>query len=146
MSQPVTRRPRLQLGQTSYSPAKRTRLSNQYSRMLHLEILEGRQLLAGTVMAEIDSYPSQVMPGQLVDLTVRVKFTGDDNDGPWLVTDLDLRDDDDGISTNNDDPLNIYQNIHQKDGPLTIMNQGEWYYDTFAGRRLSTFDDRRRWS
>jgi len=106
-----------------------------------LEQLEPRLLLDGTVTAEIYSCPTQVDPGELVDVRVRIKLSGDDNDGPWQVTDLDLRDDDDGNSSNNADWSNIYNNISQKDNPFEISSQDTWYYDWFYDIDLSAHDD-----
>ena len=85
----------------------------------------------GTVTTEIYSCPSQVDPGELVNVQVRVMFSGDDNDGPWQVTDLDLYDDDWVL----DDAIVC------KDNPFKIYTQGIWNYYTFYNVNLSAKDD-----
>lgn len=85
----------------------------------------------GTVTTEIYSCPSSVKPGQAVDVQVRIKFQGDDNDGPWQVTDLDL---------NEDDPVDN-DTYSALSNPFKIYSQGVWYYHTFRNVVLTSKED-----
>ena len=86
--------------------------------------------LSGTVTVELYSAPSVVNPGQLVNITVRIMYSGD-NDGPWQVTDLKICDSDFGICHKIDAVTN----------PFYIYNLNTWYYHTFSNINLSNWDD-----
>lgn len=66
----------------------------------------------GTVTVEIYSAPSQVTPGQLVSVQVRIKLEGNTKSGPWQVESLELRDWDSGL----------YQTISSQANPLQITS------------------------
>lgn len=95
-----------------------------------IELLEDRTLLTGIVTTEIDSAPSTIVEGELVDITVRIKFEDNDQGAPWQVTKLSLYDkdlvDDDLIAT--------------VSNPLEIHVLGNWSYFTFENVDLSNSD------
>ena len=95
-----------------------------------IELLEDRTLLTGIVTTEIDSAPSTIVEGELVDITVRIKFEDNDQGAPWQVTNLSLYDkdlvDDDLIAT--------------VSNPLEIHVLGNWSYFTFENVDLSNSD------
>lgn len=95
-----------------------------------IELLEDRTLLTGIVTTEIDSAPSIIVEGELVDITVRIKFEDNDQGAPWQVTKLSLYDkdlvDDDLIAT--------------VSNPLEIHVLGNWSYFTFENVDLSNSD------
>ena len=91
-----------------------------------------RVFAGGTVYVEIYSCPSIVRADEAVDVTVRVKFSGDDDDGPWQVTDLDLRD---------DDGWPLYSSIKAVNDPFYIYSQNSWYYYTYEDVVLGDYDD-----
>lgn len=82
--------------------------------------------------AQVYSCPSSVGPGELVNVQVRLMFSGDDNDGPWQVTHISLRD---------DDIWPVYNTIANVNTPFQISSQGTWYYYTFNNVRLSDWND-----
>ncbi len=98
-------------------------------------------MAGGVVVADIYSYPETVVQGEVYDVTVRFGFVGDDEDGPWLVTDLDLSDDDDGIGSNNANLDNLHDDIRALNDIGTIASQDVWYYYTFYDVDLSAYDD-----
>lgn len=86
----------------------------------------------GAVTAEIVSAPTSVCPGSLSSVQVRIRFDGDDNDGPWQVLTLALRD---------DDIFPAYNTIRPVSNPFTISSQGIWYSYTFNNVDLSAYND-----
>ena len=85
----------------------------------------------GTVTVEWTSYPTNYTVGQLYNISIRYKFSGDDNDGPWSVVTLALREND-GL---------IYQTIQSASPLPTITTQGVWYQYTFTNVKLSDWAD-----
>jgi pimeloyl-ACP methyl ester carboxylesterase len=86
----------------------------------------------GTVTVELVSPPVIVCPGQLANIPVRIRFDGDDNDGPWQVITLALRD---------DDIWPAFNTIVSVSNPFFINSQGVWYNYTFNNVNLSAYDD-----
>lgn len=110
-------------------------------RRLCCEPLERRQMLAGTVLAEIMSAPFEVGYGEPADVTARILFTGDDDDGPWEVENLYLGDDDDGDSSNNASAANVFDHIASWPHESFILQQDTWYEFTFVDVPLGQFAD-----
>jgi len=85
----------------------------------------------GTATIEFVSAPSQVAPGEKVDVKVRIKLEGNTKSGPWQVFRIGIYDDD----WVDDDTIKEVSN------PFQIYSQGVWYYYTFSHVDLSVWDD-----
>ena len=86
----------------------------------------------GTVTVELVSPPTSVTVGQLVNITVRVKFTGSTKTGPWQIENISLRD---------DDIWPAFNTIAQVSNPKQITSLNTWVDYTFTNVRLSDWDD-----
>ncbi|MHC4565850.1 MAG: Ig-like domain-containing protein [Planctomycetota bacterium] len=87
----------------------------------------------GTATLEITSIPTTVGPGQLVDITVRYKLSGNTKSGPWDVDNLSINEVDSSTFTTVEQ-LWDWQIVD------TILQQNQWYYHTFQNVDLNAHD------
>jgi pimeloyl-ACP methyl ester carboxylesterase len=105
------------------------------TRNLRFEQCEDRRMLAnGIATIEFTSVPTSVAPGELVDIGIQLKLSGNTQSGPWDLNGLGLYD---------EDPLGTWTTIEAlSDSELgAISAQDTWYTYTFSDVPLSNYDD-----
>ena len=89
-------------------------------------------LAEGTVFVKITKCPTSINEGQLVDITVEFEYLMDNNNGPWDVLEIALRDEEFYLG---------YETIKSVSNPFKIYEPNQLKSYTFKDVRLSGFND-----